>query len=77
MPRGGAGRRGGTESTAGEFGVEGEGDEDVGEGDGEGRGRFKGSFTLPSNGTGTPVVPGRRRRGGAWRGLKGSLTGPG
>lgn len=48
--------------------------EDVGEWGG--RGRFKGSFTLPSKGKGTPGLPGRRR-GGAWRGAKGSLTVPG
>lgn len=61
-------------STAGELGVEGEGVEDVGERGG--RGSFRGSFTLPSKGRGTPGVPGRWR-GGAWRGTKGSLTVPG
>lgn len=50
--------------------------EDVGEGVGDGRGRFRGSFTLPSKGGGTPGVPGRWS-GGAWRGTKDSLTVPG
>ena len=63
-------------STAGELGVEGEAVEDAEEGEGDGRGRFRGSFTLPSKGGGTPGVPGRWR-GGAWHGTKGSLTVPG
>ena len=61
-------------STAGELGVEGEGVEDVGEGGG--RGRFRGSFTLPSKGRGTPGLP-WRRRGAGWRETKGSLIVPG
>lgn len=63
-------------STAGELGVEGEVVEDVGEGEGDGGGRFRGSFTLPSKGGGTPGVPGRWR-GGAWRGPNASLIVPG
>lgn len=63
-------------STAGESGVDGEVEEDLGEEEEEGRGRFKGSFTLPSKGGGTPGVPGRWS-GGVWRGTKDSLTVPG
>lgn len=68
--------REGAVSTAGELGVEGEVADDVGEGDGDGRGRFRGSFTLPNKGGGTPGVPGRWR-GSAWQRTKGSFTVPG
>lgn len=66
--------RDGTASSAGELGVEGEAVEDVDEGDGGGR--LRGSLTRPSNGGGTPGVPGRWS-GGAWCGMNGSLTVPG